>query len=330
MRDATIYDIARAAGVSASTVSRVINKKPGIKQATRELVEGYLEQFNYSPNEAARGLVNQASRMVGILISDIRTTHHTDGVYYMEREFSKLGYGCIMFNTGRGEGEKADYIQALSARRVEAAALIGSSFQCEQVEEAIRTYMPGIPVVLANGVLDLPNVYGVVADERGGVESCVRLLWEKGRRNLAFLRNDATPSNRLKQEGFEAGTARFPGLTAHVMETGLEREGAYEATLRLMKERPQTDGIIYSEDLLAVYGLKALRHLGLPVPGRVSVIGINNSTLAQLSVPTLTSLDNMLFDMSVTAVRSVMDALQGNHAAKKVMILSNIVEREST
>jgi len=87
----TIYDIAKKAGVSASTVSRVINNKPGIKKETRERIQKLLEESHYSPNEAARGLVNQASKIIGILISDIRTTHHTEGVYYMEREFVKLG-----------------------------------------------------------------------------------------------------------------------------------------------------------------------------------------------------------------------------------------------
>lgn len=71
----TIYDIARMAGVSASTVSRVVNNKPGIKEETRKQILALLEQYDYSPNETARGLVNKASRMIGILIADIRYAH---------------------------------------------------------------------------------------------------------------------------------------------------------------------------------------------------------------------------------------------------------------
>ena len=74
----TIYDIARMAGVSASTVSRVVNNKPGIKEETRKQILALLEQYDYSPNETARGLVNKASRMIGILIADIRYAHHVD------------------------------------------------------------------------------------------------------------------------------------------------------------------------------------------------------------------------------------------------------------
>ena len=96
----TIYDIAKEAGVSASTVSRVINNKPGVRKETKKKIQQLLAKYNYSPNEAARGLVTQASKIIGILVDDIRTIHHTDGAYIIERELVKLGYCCIIFNTG--------------------------------------------------------------------------------------------------------------------------------------------------------------------------------------------------------------------------------------
>ena len=83
MDEVTIYDIARMANVSPSTVSRVVNNYPHVKKTTRARVQKLLEEYHYVPNETARGLVNQSSKMIGILISDIRTTHHTDGVYYI-------------------------------------------------------------------------------------------------------------------------------------------------------------------------------------------------------------------------------------------------------
>ena len=87
----TIYDIAKLAGVSASTVSRVANNKPGIKEETRRQIQALLDEYDYQPNETARGLVNQSSRMIGILITDIRDAHHVDIAYYIEQEMEKLG-----------------------------------------------------------------------------------------------------------------------------------------------------------------------------------------------------------------------------------------------
>lgn len=165
----TIYDIAKEANVSASAVSRVINNKPGIKAETRIRVQQLLKKYNYMPNETARGLVNQSSKIIGILIADIRNKHHIDGAYIIEREMTKRGYCCIIFNAGSENSSRAQYIRILEQRRVEDVVLIGSSFQSEFMKEQIKTYLSKIPVVMANGYLELPNVYSVLINERDGV-----------------------------------------------------------------------------------------------------------------------------------------------------------------
>lgn len=331
VQEVTIYDIAKMAGVSPSTVSRIINNYPHVKKATRARVQKLLQEYHYIPNEAARGLVTQASRIIGILISDIRTTHHTDGVYYIEREFVRQGYCCLIFNTGRDEREQARYIQLLSQRKVEAAVLMGSIYQTDAVKNAIETYLPTTPVVICNGYLDLPNVYGLIADEQSGVFDCVKLLTTKGKKHLAYVVDHDTPSNRLKQQGFEAGVAKFcNGAAPIVIKTDETRSGAYEATQKLMQQYPETDGIIFAEDLLALIGTRALTDMRLQIPEQVSVIGINNSVFAENSIPTLTSLDNMLYDLSLTAARNIQAIQQGQRVNKKMMIFSKIIEREST
>lgn len=331
MREVTIYDIADKANVSASTVSRVVNNKPGVKRATKARILKILEECHYVPNETARGLVTQSSKMIGILISDIRTTHHTDGVYYIERELSKQGFSCIIYNTGTAEQEQTSYIQLLSQRKVEAAILIGSIYQTDAVKNAIQTYLPTSPVILCNGFLDLPNVYGLIADEQNGVCNCVKMLAEKGRKHLAFIADRCTPSSQLKQAGFVDGMKQYcEGNAPVLVEAGTDIRSEYDATHRLMREHPEIDGIVYSEDLVAVVGLRALADMQLSVPQQVAVVGINNSKYAEISIPTLTSLDNMLHDLSITAVRNVMALLQGERVNRKMTLCSEIIEREST
>lgn len=331
MQEVTIYDIAEMAGVSASTVSRVINNYPYVKKATRTRVLKLLEEYHYVPNETARGLVNQSSRMIGILISDIRTTHHTDGVYYIERELSKQGYSCLIYNTGVAEQEQARSIQMLSQRKVDAAVLMGSIYQTETVQKAIETYLPTTPVVICNGYLDSPNIYGLIADEQNGVMNCVKLLSEKNRRHLAFIVNHYTPSNRLKQIGFETGVQQYcGGEVGLILESGTSIQEIYDTTQALMRQHPETDGIVFSEDFLAAAGIRALIEMHLAVPDQVAVIGINNSQYAEICVPTLTSLDNMLYDLSLTAARNLIALLKNQRVNKKMMIYSEIVERQST
>ncbi len=331
MANVTIYEIAKDCGVSASTVSRVINNRPGINPTTRQRVLACLKEHHYSPNAAARGLVNQSSRMIGILLTDIRTSHHTDGIYYIQHELDQYGYCCILLSTGHTDEEKARYIRILNQRRVEAAVLIGSTFESDAVSHAIEEYLPNTPICIVNGYLDLPNVYGITADERNGIRECVKLLAEKGRRNLAFLVDYETPSNIQKIDGYREGVRDYCwDAEPLVVPAGTGMQSVYDTTCRLMRERPEIDGIICSEDPLAVSVLRALHDLKIKVPDQVGVIGVNNSSFAKMCTPSLTSLDNLLFDLSVTAARNLADVLQGRHVVKKMMVYSHIVEREST
>ena len=136
----TIYDIAKMANVSASTVSRVVNNKQNVSPKTRARILKLLAQHNYVPNEAARGLVTQSTHMIGVLITDIRTTHHTQGVYYIEQELSRQGYSCLIHNTGRDEQHWVHYVQELSQRKIEALILMGSIYQSDTMKEAIALF----------------------------------------------------------------------------------------------------------------------------------------------------------------------------------------------
>lgn len=327
----TIYDIARMANVSPSTVSRVANNQPNVKKATRMRIMKLFEEYSYTPNETARCLVTQSSHMVGVLISDIRTTHHTDGIFYLQRELSNHGYSCLIYNTGTTDDEQAQYVQVLGQKKVDAAVLMGSIYQTENMRKALKKYLSSIPVFICNGYLDLPNVYGLIADERGGVSDCVRLLADNGKKDVAFIVNHYTPSNVLKREGFENGVARYcAGHSPVIIESGTGIPDIYSATQTLMRTHPDTRGIIFSEDMLAVIGIRALKEMGIRIPEDVAVIGINNSIYTEMCTPTLTSLDTMLYDLSMTVAKDIFSVLQGDHINKKVMIYSEIVERQST
>lgn len=325
----TIYDIAKEAGVSASSVSRVINKKPGVNPKTRERIEALLKKYNFTLNETARGLVTQSTRLIGILITDIRTMHYTDGAYFIQHELAGLGYCCILINTGDDPETQTDNIRMLEQRRVEAAVLIGSSFQTPTVERAIQQYLPEIPILMLNGYLELPNVYGILTDEKNGIKECVRLLAGKGRRKIAYVWDSESPSGKLKLAGYRAGVQEA-GIAAWEYEAGGMLQDGYRTTQSVLAEHPDVDGIIYSIDLIAAGGIRALRDAGREVPLQVAVTGVDNSLYGELCYPKLTSLDNKLADMSIAGVRTLLDCLEGRRAVKKMMLFPSINEREST
>lgn len=115
---------------------------------------------------------------------------------------TRQGYTCITFSTGADSKRKAQYIEILEQRRVEGAIFIGSMFGTEAVRQSVEQHLSNTPVVIVNGALDLPNTYSVLIDEERGTEECVALLTQKGRKQLAYLMDVATPANEKKNRGF--------------------------------------------------------------------------------------------------------------------------------
>ena len=326
----TIYDIAKEAGVSASTVSRVINGKPGVNPATRELIRGLLEKHRYVPNEAARGLVTQSSRLVGVLVADIRNQHHTEGAYYIARELARLGYCALVLNTGGSDEERAAGIRMLETRKVEAAVLMGSIFQTETVRKAIACSLPETPVFMLNGEIDLPNVYSVLSDDRAGTAECVAYLAGRGRRRIAFLVDQPTPSSRLKQLGYEDGAA-CAGMSPMIL-SGVEGSvaGGYAAAQALLAQHADMDGLICSLDIIACGAMRALADSGRRVPQDIAVIGTDNSVYCDICTPRLTSLNTMVLESGAAIAHKLVDCLEGRGTNRKTMLFTGIVEREST
>ena len=335
----TIYDIAKKAGVSASTVSRVINNKPGIKEETRKRVQKLLDESGYTPDVMARGLVTQASRIIGILIEDIRVAHHTDSAYVIEQEMTAYGYTCITFSTGSDPIQKAKYIEILEQRRVQGVILIGSMFASEPVKQAIQRHLSEIPVVIVNGVLDLPNVYNILIDEEHGTEDCVEYLYDRGRRRFAYIMDVPTPSNQKKLKGFRSGISRCnlalrddqivdaPGCDPNPADSLIRGKAAAAI---LLEQCPDVDAILCATDMLAIGCMQVLQECGVKIPEQIAVMGVDNSLYGQICTPTLSSLDNKLTELSLNAARILLDAFDGRTASHKIMLFTDIIARQST
>lgn len=329
----TIYDIAKEAGVAASTVSRVINNKPGIKLETRLRVQELLKKYNYTPDAAARGLVMQSTKMVGILMADIRVEHHTNSAYVIEQELTRKGYCCITMSAGTTDEKKAEYIQILEQRRVEGVVLMGSMFMTEQVKESIKRHLPKVPVVIVNGYMDLPNVSGILVDEDHGVEQCVDLLVSKGKRKIAFALDSHSISNSNKQRGYCEGMRKHGAKEEELWlyeAKDNSLQGGYDITQKIFDDHPDVEGIIYSVDLIAAGGIRAAHDRGVNVPGQVGMIGVDNSIYGEICIPKLTTLNNKLAELSESCASLLLEGLEGRMQSKKMMLFSEIIEREST
>ena len=157
----TIYDIAKLAGVSASTVSRVMNGKAGVGEEKRKLITELLEKNNYAPDENARSLAMQSTRTIGILTDDLGARRQNEGILRVESEIMRGGYFCFTKYSGSSEASLKEALSELASRKVDGALMLGPSFaDPKRMERVIKCYLPNTPIVLVHEIKrpELDNV----------------------------------------------------------------------------------------------------------------------------------------------------------------------------
>ncbi len=330
----TIYDIAKLAGVSASTVSRAMNGKPGVSEEKRQQINEILRQQNYAPDENARNLVTQTTHTIGILTDNIGSKRQDQGKATIESELMRNGYYCFATYVGSGPDAIVKGAAELARRRVEGALLLGASFRnCAALEEAISMYLPDVPVVLVHQTerIHRRNVYCIGASEQKGFFRCVNKMHARGRKNVALLIDAHRVSEELIRTSFEAAVKECAGMNGWVY-TNVEPSftGGGREVARILAEHPNLDGLVCAQDAIAIGAMYALEDRGIRVPEDVSIIGEDNSDLCEACRPRLSSLDTMLGVSTFMSARLLLDVLNGREQTHKITLEMEIVERETT
>ena len=203
----TIYDIARKAGVSIATVSRVLNGG-NVKEETRNKVQQVLDTCDYHPSQVAQGLANRQTRRVAVMTLDIRDVHHAAIAYEIERAMADAGYSTVLCNLGSDTTCVENALRGLRGQQFDGVFFIGSVFAMPVYSRCITRYITDIPILLTNAVLPQSNVYGVLADEAGAFCKAAKKLYHAGRRDIAFVMDGETRSERSKLDGYARAMAQ--------------------------------------------------------------------------------------------------------------------------
>lgn len=326
-----IYDIARKAGVSTATVSRVINGGKSVSEETRQRVSAIMLEAGYAPNVFARGLMVNSMKTIGVMTIDVRDLYYARSIHSIENEARKLGYNVVLCNTGQDIAEKKKYLKLLLHKRVDGIILIGSVFKEKSDNQHIIDASVKVPIVMINGYLEGKNIYSIMCNDADAVKSAVKHLVDKGHKSISYIYDVETYSGIEKLKGFkdavyEYGTDMKEELLIHSL-SGIE--GGYNAVRQLIKNGARFTALIAAEDILAAGALRALAEEGIDVPGNVSVIGYNNSVIAQCTTPALTSIDNKVDIISSTAVDLLINAINGKNVPQKTVELAELIRRKS-
>lgn len=326
----TIYDIAKIANVSASTVSRVINNKPGIKKETKTKVQKIIEKYDFHLDDNAKSLVTKVTKLVGILLADIRLEHHNNISYIISNKLLEYGYCSIVLNVGKSEEDINKAVNILKQRKIDSLILVGSIFQVPVMESAISSYFKNIPVIMANGYFDLENVYGIKINEYQGIRDSVSLLYKRGYKKIAFIGELNTLSNKAKCNGYiDELKCREKKEDIIILDIYKEND-SYSKIKELFNNNVDIDSIIFSDDILLFKHMRFFNNLGKNIPKDLGLIGVNNSYFCSLTTPTITTVDNKMEDTALAVVETLIGVLNGVKKLKRVMLYANIIEREST
>lgn len=327
-----IYDIAAEAKTSISTVSRVLNNKGNVNPEIRKRVEQVLKKYDYKPSAIARGLVSKTMKSIAILTVDVRVTHYARTIYVIEQEFSNRGYNVTVCNTGGSIEECEKYMEILSEKQIDGIVLIGSVFNELINYPDITSKIKDIPVIAANGKVNLPNFYSVLVDDTKGIRTAVDYLYERGHRELVYIYDMETDSGWAKRQGFlEAMKLHdIPEAEKRVIPSKHGLEGGLKAVDALCSSGTSFTGVVCGEDITAIGMMKGLKKRGFSIPDQVVITGYNNSPDSLICEPELTTIDNKPELLGGLCAQLLQEVLEGKTSASSLAIQPELIVRGST
>ena len=306
----TIAQVAEEVGVSAMTVSNVLNGKPGASDETRRRVFEVAERLGYQPNISARNLKAGRSGLIGVLTLDLTTQYGLEIVRGIADELAAAEREMLINATYQDAAREMDRIEFLSRGMVDGVLMIAPVLESETVELLRRKNVPCVVIDPRRQDVALPRV---IVDNYDGMRAGTEHLLRLGHTRIGYIRGDSDmDSSSIRFQGFSdalnlAGIGMDPRL---VVDCDFTYAHGFRAASALIAEHRPT-AIAAGADLIALGAVDAARALGLSVPTEFSVLGFDDLPQASQSFPGLTTVRQPLHDMGQTAARALLSLLDG-------------------
>ena len=328
----TIKDVAKKAGVSISTVSRVINNSKPVSSEIRQKVLQIIEETGYTPNPVARSLVMKKSQLIGVIVPDISNFFISEILNGIEEIGKMYGYDILLCNTYGDLDQELRYLKLLRAKQVEGIVLM-----TWRLNDKLTQYLSeqDIPLVLINrntSQLDIPSVS---IDNYQGAYDMTRYLIDGGHRSIAFIRNnlDSDAFGLDQYKGYKQAMEEYGiAIDERLIQYGnFKLEKAYDIVKGFIEEKILPSAIFATSDVMAIGAINCLLDHGYKVPEDVSVVGFNDIKLASIYRPNLTTIRQPIYDIGAVAMRMIIKLINGQEIHDKVVILPHeLVVRDSS
>lgn len=327
----TIREIAREAGVSTATVSRVANQPEQVSRATREQVLAVIKRHHYVLDGIAVGLASRRSRLLGVIIPTITNSIYAASTHAVQKAAQEAGYTVLLAVSDFSPEQEAVQIHKLIERRVEGLILTGAERSRDAREKLKRNQVPYVIIwKLAHGA----GVPTVSFDNHRAAALAVEHLIGLGHRRIALIcgRTDVNDRARGRREGFEA-TLRAHGLPVDpdlIHERDFEFEDGRAAMHTLLRSKRPPTAVFCANDILAIGALYECREAGIDVPRDISIVGFDDLPIAQYTTPQLTTVRVPAAEMGKLATEALIMMIREGRRPRSTELPIELVQRGST
>lgn len=327
----TIKDVAKKANVSIATVSRILNDKPGFSENTKNKVLKTIDELGYHPNAIARGLVNKKTQTIGVLIPTVSNMFSSEILNGIEDYANEEGFSVIVCNTASDGIKTMNYLEVLAEKRVDGLIIV-SEYIKEGYYKAITDME--VPIVLVSTISFQYPIPYVKVDDKHAAFSATNYLIKNGHTKIAMItgnKNDPI-----------AGIPRIEGYKSALLANGIPVDENYifysegfahqygiEGMEELLKRKLDFTAIFASSDELAVGAMSVAYKNGIKIPDDLSIIGYDNTKLAEMVIPSLTTVSQPLYDMGLKAATMLFSMKQTGESIDSRIMQHEIIERET-
>ncbi|MHB1526878.1 MAG: LacI family DNA-binding transcriptional regulator [Candidatus Dormibacteria bacterium] len=294
-----IDDVAKLAGVSPATVSRVMSGSRRVSDGARERVLAAAHRFDYQPNQLARNLRRGQTTTVGVLVSDIENPHFATMVRSIEAVLYDRGARVLLCNSAEDTAKQSAYLEVMAAERVMGVLISPAA----DGDAAISRLMDlGIPIVAFDRPVADPRADAVVTDNAAAVARGTQLLVDSGRRKIGFIGGQETVWTASERLAGYAAAIAAAGLSPLAAVGDFTVEGGQRAAEEILEIDQDLDGLVIANNQMTIGALAALRARRIPIPDQVGLVAFDDPPWASLLNPPLTTLAQPLREMCEAAV----------------------------
>lgn len=326
----TIKDVAKAANVSVATVSRILNGLEGYSKETKEKVLSVVEELGYQRNAIARGLVMKNTHTIGVLLPSVSTVFHAEILNGIEDVAHKNNYSVLVCNTGISGSRTSDYLRVLGERQVDGIIITSINVTEEQykVLEALK-----IPYILVSSMSYKFQMPYVKVDDQQAAYTAVQYLIEKGHKDIAMISGSEIDP--------VAGRPRLNGYMNALQDYGLQVNSkfikygdfSYESGIacmeELLHEKEKFTAVFAASDDMAVGAMAAASRNGIVVPDDLSVVGYDNTRVAEMAIPPLTAVAQPLYEMGQKTLERLLIMMNTGEKLESIILPHKLVERDT-